>query len=122
MASLNPVPPSSDRLSSNIRTDQGSGCILEMGEVAADSTFLHRIQDPEACDQMYESLSRLNSNYYREKYPRLQDTSFTEITADEYQMVLATDTLKQMDEIKKGMWKRLKDKFNVKSPQDEVKE
>ncbi|KAM4044956.1 ubiquinol-cytochrome c reductase complex assembly factor 2 [Anomaloglossus baeobatrachus] len=80
------------------------------------------IQDPEACDQMYESLSRLNSNYYREKYPRLQDTSFTEITVDEYRMVLATDTLKQMDEVKKGMWKRLKDKFNVKSPQEEMKE
>ncbi|XP_073431704.1 ubiquinol-cytochrome c reductase complex assembly factor 2 [Dendrobates tinctorius] len=78
-------------------------------------------QDPEACDQMYESLSRLNSNYYREKYPRLQDTSFTEITVDEYRMVLATDTLKQMDEMKKGMWTRLKDKFNVKSP-DEMKE
>ncbi|XP_073522610.1 ubiquinol-cytochrome c reductase complex assembly factor 2 [Phyllobates terribilis] len=78
-------------------------------------------QDPEACDQMYESLSRLNSNHYREKYPRLQDTSFTEITVDEYRMVLATDTLKQMDEMKKGMWTRLKDKFNVKS-QDEMKE
>ncbi|XP_066447656.1 ubiquinol-cytochrome c reductase complex assembly factor 2 isoform X2 [Eleutherodactylus coqui] len=56
------------------------------------------------------------------QYPRHQDTSFTEITADEYRMVLATETLKQMDEMKKGMWKRLKDKFNVKSPQDEVKE
>ncbi|XP_077151612.1 ubiquinol-cytochrome c reductase complex assembly factor 2 isoform X2 [Ranitomeya variabilis] len=78
-------------------------------------------QDPESCDQMYESLSRLNSNYYREKYPRLQDTSFTEITVDEYRMVLATDTLKQMDEMKKGMWTRLKDKFNAKS-QDEMKE
>ncbi|XP_044143190.1 ubiquinol-cytochrome-c reductase complex assembly factor 2 [Bufo gargarizans] len=81
-----------------------------------------QIQDLEACDEMYESLSRLNSNYYREKYPRLQDTSFTEITVDEYRMVLATDSLKQMDEMKKGMWKRLKDKFNVKSPQDDVKE
>ncbi|XP_069612696.1 ubiquinol-cytochrome c reductase complex assembly factor 2 [Ranitomeya imitator] len=78
-------------------------------------------QDPESCDQMYESLSRLNSNYYREKYPRLQDTSFTEITVDEYRMVLATDTLKQMDEMKKGIWTRLKDKFNAKS-QDEMKE
>ncbi|XP_040278157.1 ubiquinol-cytochrome-c reductase complex assembly factor 2 [Bufo bufo] len=83
---------------------------------------IRQIQDLEACDEMYESLSRLNSNYYREKYPRLQNTSFTEITVDEYRMVLATDSLKQMDEMKKGMWKRLKDKFNVKSPQDDVKE
>ncbi|XP_068122243.1 ubiquinol-cytochrome c reductase complex assembly factor 2 [Hyperolius riggenbachi] len=26
-----------------------------------------QIQDPEVCDQMYESLNRINSNYYREK-------------------------------------------------------
>ncbi|KAM9292307.1 ubiquinol-cytochrome c reductase complex assembly factor 2 [Gastrophryne carolinensis] len=81
-----------------------------------------QIQDPEVCDQMYESLNRINSNYYREKYPRLQDTSFTEITAEEYRMVLATDTLKQMDEMKRGVWKRLMDKFNAKSPQDGAKE
>ncbi|KAM5182540.1 ubiquinol-cytochrome c reductase complex assembly factor 2 isoform 1-T1 [Mantella aurantiaca] len=81
-----------------------------------------QIQDPEACDQMYESLNRINSNYYKEKYPRLQDTSFTEITAEEYRLVLATDSLKQLDEMKRGMWKRLVDKFNTKSPQDGAKE
>ncbi|XP_075051829.1 ubiquinol-cytochrome c reductase complex assembly factor 2 [Mixophyes fleayi] len=81
-----------------------------------------QVQDPDACDQMYDSLSRMNSNYYREKYPRLQNTSFTEITADEYRMVLATDNLKQMDEMKRGMWERLKNKFNAKSPPDEAKD
>ncbi|MEE6493005.1 hypothetical protein FKM82_016697 [Ascaphus truei] len=39
---------------------------------------------------MYESLSRINSSYYRDKYPRLRDTSFTEVTVEEYRMVLAT--------------------------------
>ncbi|XP_073472150.1 ubiquinol-cytochrome c reductase complex assembly factor 2 [Aquarana catesbeiana] len=81
-----------------------------------------QIQDPEVCDQMHESLNRINNNHYKEKYPRLQDTSFTEITAEEYRMVLATDSLQQMDEMKRGMWKRLVDKFNVKSPQDGAKE
>ncbi|XP_072278679.1 ubiquinol-cytochrome c reductase complex assembly factor 2 [Pyxicephalus adspersus] len=81
-----------------------------------------QIQDPEVCDQMYESLNRINSSYYKEKYPRLQDTSFTEITAEEYRMVLATDNLKQMDESNKGMWKRLLEKFNTKPPQDGAKE
>ncbi|XP_053313818.1 ubiquinol-cytochrome-c reductase complex assembly factor 2 [Spea bombifrons] len=81
-----------------------------------------QVTNPEACDQMYESLSRINSNYYREKYPRIQDTSFTEVTAEEYQMVLATDSLKQMEEMKKGMWTRLREKFNAKSPQDGVKD
>ncbi|CAI9572373.1 unnamed protein product [Staurois parvus] len=37
-------------------------------------------------------------------------------------MVLASDSLQQMDEMKRGMWKRLIDKFNVKSPQDGAKE
>ncbi|KAM4702232.1 ubiquinol-cytochrome c reductase complex assembly factor 2 [Discoglossus pictus] len=81
-----------------------------------------QISDPEACDQMYDSLSRMNSNYYREKYPRLRDTSFTEVTVEEYRMVLATDSLKHMEEMKKGMWTRLREKFNAKSPQDGAKE
>ncbi|CAH2221419.1 ubiquinol-cytochrome-c reductase complex assembly factor 2 [Pelobates cultripes] len=92
-----------------------------------------QVQDPESCDHMFDSLSRINSNFYREKgyrynfqlfskYPRIQDTSFTEVTAEEYRMVLATDSLKQMEEMKKGMWTRLKEKFNAKSPQDGAKD
>ncbi|KAE8601273.1 hypothetical protein XENTR_v10013610 [Xenopus tropicalis] len=77
-----------------------------------------QVDDPDACDEMYASLNRMNTNYYREKYPRLQDTSFTEVTAEEYKMVLASDNLKQMEEMKKGMWKRLRDKFNVKPSEE----
>ncbi|KAM4795503.1 ubiquinol-cytochrome c reductase complex assembly factor 2 [Rhinophrynus dorsalis] len=81
-----------------------------------------QVENPEACDQMYDSLSRMNSNYYREKFPRLQDTSFTEVTLEEYRMVLASDNLNQMDEMKKGMWKRLREKFNAKSPEEGAKD
>ncbi|XP_053562835.1 ubiquinol-cytochrome-c reductase complex assembly factor 2 [Bombina bombina] len=81
-----------------------------------------QVADPEACDQMYESLNRINNNCYKEKYPRLRDTSFTEVTVEEYRMVLATDSLKQMEGMKKGMWTRLREKFNAKSPQDGAKE
>ncbi|KAM8975638.1 ubiquinol-cytochrome c reductase complex assembly factor 2 [Pelodytes ibericus] len=81
-----------------------------------------QVHDPEVCDQMYDSLNRMNNNLYREKYPRLQDTSFTEVTAEEYRMVLATESLGQMEEMKKGMWKRLREKFNAKSPQDGEKD
>ncbi|OCT79775.1 hypothetical protein XELAEV_18026586mg [Xenopus laevis] len=77
-----------------------------------------QVYNSDACDEMCASLNRMNTNHYREKYPRLQDTSFTEVTAEEYRMVLASDNLKQMEQIKKGMWKRLRDKFNVKPAEE----
>ncbi|OCT77785.1 hypothetical protein XELAEV_18028880mg [Xenopus laevis] len=77
-----------------------------------------QVDDPDACDEMYASLNRMNTNCYREKYPRLQDTSFTEVTAEEYRMVLASDNLKQMEDMKKGMWTRLREKFNVKPSEE----
>ncbi|XP_069797811.1 ubiquinol-cytochrome-c reductase complex assembly factor 2 isoform X3 [Narcine bancroftii] len=61
-----------------------------------------QIADPEICDQMYESLARINSAYYKNKYPRLRNTSFTGITVEECQLVLATDNMKQVEEMKKG--------------------
>uniref|UniRef100_A0A8C5LX49 Mitochondrial nucleoid factor 1 n=1 Tax=Leptobrachium leishanense TaxID=445787 RepID=A0A8C5LX49_9ANUR len=75
-----------------------------------ESTQIH---DPEVCDQMFDSLNKMNNNFYREKYPRHQDTSFTEVTAVEYRMLLASDSLKQMEDMKKGVWRRLKEKFNT---------
>ncbi|KAG8451033.1 hypothetical protein GDO86_003349 [Hymenochirus boettgeri] len=77
-----------------------------------------QVYEPVACDQMWDSLSRLNTSYYKEKYPRVHDTSFTEVTAEEYQMVLASDNLKHLEEMKKGIWKRLREKFNVKSTEN----
>ncbi|XP_030076237.1 ubiquinol-cytochrome c reductase complex assembly factor 2 [Microcaecilia unicolor] len=80
-----------------------------------------QISDPETCDQMYDSLARINSNFYRYKYPRLRDTSFTEVTVEECRMVLATDSMKQMEEAKKGLWKKLMEKFSQKSPEERIK-
>ncbi|XP_060701146.1 ubiquinol-cytochrome-c reductase complex assembly factor 2 [Hemiscyllium ocellatum] len=80
-----------------------------------------QIADPEKCDRMYESLARINSGYYKNKYPRLRNTSFTGVTVEECQMVLATDNMKQMEEMKKGMWKKIREKFTGK-PEDATKE
>nr|XP_033773884.1 ubiquinol-cytochrome-c reductase complex assembly factor 2 isoform X1 [Geotrypetes seraphini]XP_033773885.1 ubiquinol-cytochrome-c reductase complex assembly factor 2 isoform X1 [Geotrypetes seraphini] len=77
-----------------------------------------QISDPETCDQIYDSLARINSNFYRYKYPRLRDTSFTEVTVEECRMVLATDSLTQMEEAKKGLWKKLKEKFSQKNTEE----
>ncbi|NP_001279403.1 ubiquinol-cytochrome-c reductase complex assembly factor 2 [Callorhinchus milii] len=80
-----------------------------------------QIADVEKCDQMYESLIRLNTNYYRTKFPRLTNTSFTGVTVEECQAVLATDNMKQMEEMKKGIWKKLREKL-VGKPEDTIKE
>ncbi|NXO43620.1 UQCC2 factor, partial [Locustella ochotensis] len=79
------------------------------------------ISDPEACDQMYESLVRIQTNFYKNKYPRLKDTTFTGVTVEDCRMILATDILKQMEDMKKGTWKRLREKFSAKKPEEDSK-
>ncbi|XP_062325173.1 ubiquinol-cytochrome-c reductase complex assembly factor 2 [Osmerus eperlanus] len=77
-----------------------------------------QISDPEKCDQMYESLARINTNVYRERFPRIRDTSFTGVTLEECKMLLATGSMQQMDEEKKGLWKTLMERFSSKAPED----
>uniref|UniRef100_A0A8C9NTT6 Mitochondrial nucleoid factor 1 n=1 Tax=Serinus canaria TaxID=9135 RepID=A0A8C9NTT6_SERCA len=50
------------------------------------------IPDPEACDQMYESLVRIHTNFYKNKYPRLKETTFTGVTVEDCRTILATGT------------------------------
>ncbi|XP_074167359.1 ubiquinol-cytochrome c reductase complex assembly factor 2 [Sminthopsis crassicaudata] len=81
-----------------------------------------QITEPEACDEMYESLARLHSNYYKHKYPRPRDTGFSGLTVEECRIVLATDTLEEFKEMNKGLWKKLQDKLATKSPDEKTKE
>ncbi|XP_067387944.1 ubiquinol-cytochrome c reductase complex assembly factor 2 isoform X2 [Emydura macquarii macquarii] len=55
------------------------------------------------------------------QYPRLKDTSFTGVTVEECKMVLATDSVKQMEEMKKGKWKKLREKFSAKNAEEDSK-
>ncbi|KAJ0068716.1 hypothetical protein NL108_010789, partial [Boleophthalmus pectinirostris] len=75
------------------------------------------ISDPEKCDQMYESLARINGNVYRQRFPRVRDTSFTGVTVEECR-VLLSGIMQQMDEEKKGLWKTLMQRFSSKPPED----
>ncbi|KAG6931514.1 ubiquinol-cytochrome c reductase complex assembly factor 2 [Chelydra serpentina] len=68
---------------------------------------------------MYESLVRIHTNFYKNKYPRLKDTSFTGVTVEECKLILATDTGKQMADMKKGKWKKLREKFSAKKTAEE---
>ncbi|XP_020855050.1 ubiquinol-cytochrome c reductase complex assembly factor 2 [Phascolarctos cinereus] len=80
-----------------------------------------QIAEPETCDQMYESLARLHSNYYKHKYPRPRDTCFSGLTVEECRIVLATDTLGEFKELNKGLWKKLQNKFSTKSLDEKTK-
>ncbi|XP_074188908.1 ubiquinol-cytochrome c reductase complex assembly factor 2 isoform X1 [Rhinolophus sinicus] len=80
-----------------------------------------QIAEPEACDQMYESLARLHSNYYKHKYPRPRDTSFSGLSVEEYKLILSTDTLEEFKDMNKGMWKKLQEKFAPVSPEEKHK-
>ena len=53
---------------------RGEPCGVSMGcgvmcgnDVALMGVVLFQLSDPEKCDQMYESLARINSNVYRER-------------------------------------------------------
>ncbi|XP_063071077.1 ubiquinol-cytochrome-c reductase complex assembly factor 2 [Engraulis encrasicolus] len=80
-----------------------------------------QLADPEKCDQMYESLARINSNMYKEKFPRAKDTSFTGVTVEECRMLLSTEKMQQMDEEKKGLWKTLMERFSSKPEENPEK-
>lgn len=76
-----------------------------------------QISDPEKCDQMYESLAQINGNIYRQRFPRVRDTSFTGVTVEECRLLLS-GTMQNTDEEKKGLWKSLMQRFSSKSPED----
>ncbi|KAK1338529.1 hypothetical protein QTO34_001646 [Cnephaeus nilssonii] len=79
------------------------------------------VAEPEACDEMYESLARLHSNYYKHKYPRPRDTSFSGLTLEEYKLILSTDALGELKDMNKGLWKKLQEKFAARSPEEKQK-
>merc|ERR1712212_87191 len=75
-----------------------------------------QLSDPEKCDQMYDSLASINNNVYKERFPRVKDTSFTGVTVEECRLLLS-GSLQQMDEERKGLWKTLIERFSSK-PED----
>ncbi|XP_041836356.1 ubiquinol-cytochrome-c reductase complex assembly factor 2 [Melanotaenia boesemani] len=77
-----------------------------------------QIADPEKCDQMYESLARINGNVYRQRFPRVRDTSFTGVTVEECRVLLSGSMQQSMDEEKKGLWKTLMERFSSKPPEE----
>ncbi|NXJ88603.1 UQCC2 factor, partial [Corythaixoides concolor] len=80
-----------------------------------------QIADPEVFFRMYESLVRIHTFFYKNKYPRLKDTSFFGVTVEDCRMILFFYILKQMEDMKKGTWKKLREKFYAKKPEEDSK-
>ncbi|XP_061788608.1 ubiquinol-cytochrome-c reductase complex assembly factor 2 [Nerophis lumbriciformis] len=73
-----------------------------------------QISDTEKCDLMYESLARMNTNTYRQRFPRVKDTSFTGVTVEECKLLLS-GSVQQTEDEKKSLWKTLTERFSSKS-------
>uniref|UniRef100_UPI00358FD70D ubiquinol-cytochrome c reductase complex assembly factor 2 isoform X2 n=1 Tax=Myxine glutinosa TaxID=7769 RepID=UPI00358FD70D len=64
--------------------------------------------DAEKCDALHESLLRIRTNHYRNKYPRQQNTSFTNLSAEECRAILSTECLEELEGAKRGVFATLK--------------
>ncbi|KAL7985260.1 hypothetical protein Chor_003830 [Crotalus horridus] len=80
-----------------------------------------QIADPVTCDEIFESLTKIHTNYYKNKYPRLRDTNFSGVPVEECKLVLATEQLKQLEEGKLGKLKKLREKFSAKHHKEDSK-
>ncbi|KAM3839848.1 ubiquinol-cytochrome c reductase complex assembly factor 2 [Vipera latastei] len=80
-----------------------------------------QIADPVTCDEIFESLTKIHTNYYKNKYPRLRDTNFSGVPVEECKLVLATEQLKQLEEGRLGKLKRLREKFSTKHHKEDSK-
>ncbi|XP_077990503.1 ubiquinol-cytochrome c reductase complex assembly factor 2-like [Glandiceps talaboti] len=61
------------------------------------------------CDRIYDNLHQINTDYFKNKYPRLYDTTATGCTLDECRLLVATDSIKQMEDYDKGYLHKMKD-------------
>uniref|UniRef100_A0A2K5QX87 Mitochondrial nucleoid factor 1 n=4 Tax=Platyrrhini TaxID=9479 RepID=A0A2K5QX87_CEBIM len=55
------------------------------------------------------------------QYPRPRETSFSGLSLEEYKLILSTDTLEELKEMDKSLWKKLQEKFASKDPEEKPK-
>ncbi|XP_063954734.1 ubiquinol-cytochrome c reductase complex assembly factor 2-like [Lytechinus pictus] len=61
------------------------------------------------CDRMYDALNKIHTDFFREKYPRLKDSSATGTSVEICHMVMATDTITEMENMNKSRWQKIKE-------------
>ncbi|XP_033640623.1 ubiquinol-cytochrome-c reductase complex assembly factor 2-like [Asterias rubens] len=65
--------------------------------------------DEKECDAKYDALKKIHTDFYRNKYPRMHDTSATGNTAEDCNRVMSTENIEEMNELNKSYWTRLKE-------------
>ena len=78
--------------------------------------------DEAKCTQIYDSLATINSNHYRNLYPRLKDTCSSGLSLDECRVVSSTDTLEFLKAEDQSMIQRVKGSFTKQTVRDQQKQ
>ncbi|KAK6182680.1 hypothetical protein SNE40_010307 [Patella caerulea] len=64
--------------------------------------------DEEKCERSYNALQKLNSNYYREKYPYTRESASSGCSFDVLQQFVATETMVHLQYQDLSMFKKIK--------------
>ncbi|XP_006813354.1 ubiquinol-cytochrome c reductase complex assembly factor 2-like [Saccoglossus kowalevskii] len=70
-----------------------------------------KITDEKECDRMLENLQKINTDYYKNKYPRLYDSTATLCTLEQCTIIVSTDFMEDMNELNKGTFQKLREAF-----------
>lgn len=76
--------------------------------------------DEKKCDEMYESLYRISSNQHLKKYQRSHNENCSGLEADQLRLLLATESLQELEQYNMTFTQRLREKFfkNKEEPDD----
>ncbi|PVD23515.1 hypothetical protein C0Q70_16787 [Pomacea canaliculata] len=71
------------------------------------------VNDEAKCDQAYESLQRLSSDFYRKKYSANRTVGATGVSYEECKVVMSTEALKVLNDQNTGIFTKLKRTFTA---------
>ncbi|KAK3611447.1 hypothetical protein CHS0354_027172 [Potamilus streckersoni] len=74
----------------------------------------HTAIDLDKCDRAYESLQKINTDFYKKKYFRETKRGVTGLEATMCSYVISNEGIKQMNEENKGMIRRILSKIRKK--------
>ncbi|XP_070533457.1 ubiquinol-cytochrome c reductase complex assembly factor 2-like [Ptychodera flava] len=67
-----------------------------------------QIADEKECDRIYDNLQKINTDYFKNKYPRLYDSTATERTLEECRLMVATDSIQELEDLSQGTFSKMK--------------
>lgn len=73
------------------------------------------IQNPTECDQQYESLHKLSTDFYKNKYPRTSNSTALEVDLQVLKAMTSTEGLRILAEEDKSTTESVLEKLGLKS-------